>query len=96
MLDFFTNLSLTESQVRYLALILIFSVIDSFRCLWIGSIQKNIQLMLELVKAPFLVIHFFYYSLMTFLMMLSAILLSILMILLSLLNVIRHLIGGNN
>ena len=38
--------------------------------------------------------HFLYYTLMTFLMMLSVILL--LMILLSTLNVIRHLICGNN
>ena len=38
----------------------------------------------------------FYYTLMTFLMMLSVILLSVLMILLSTLIVIRHLICGNN
>ena len=44
----------------------------------------------------FLVLHFSYYTLMTFLMMLSIILLSLLMILLSTLNVIRHLISGNN
>ena len=37
-----------------------------------------------------------YYTLMCFLMMLSVILLSMLMILLSTLNVIRHLICGNN
>ena len=37
-----------------------------------------------------------YYTLMTFLMMLSVILLSMLMILLSILSVIRHLICGNN
>ena len=39
---------------------------------------------------------FSYYTLMTFLMMLSVILLSMLMILLSILSVIRHLICGNN
>ena len=39
---------------------------------------------------------FSYYTLMTFLMTLSVILLSILMVLLSTLNVIRHLICGNN
>ena len=44
----------------------------------------------------FLVLHFSYYTLMTFLTMLSVILLSMLMILLSTLNVIRHLICGNN
>ena len=44
----------------------------------------------------FLVLHFSYFTLMTFLMMLSVILLSILTILLFTLNVIRHLICGNN
>ena len=61
-----------------------------------GSLHKNIQLILEFPKAPFLVLHFSYYTLMTFLMMLSVILLSMLMILLSILSVIRHLICGNN
>ena len=41
-----------------------------------GRLHKNIQLMLELLKAPFLVLRFSYYALMTFLMMLSVILLS--------------------
>ena len=39
---------------------------------------------------------FFYYTLMTFLMMLSVILLSMLMILRSVLSVMRHLISGKN
>ena len=47
-----------------------------------GSLHKNIQLMLVFLMAPFLVLHFSYYRLMTFLMMLSVILLSMLMILL--------------
>ena len=55
---------------------------------------KNIQLMLEFPKAPFLV--FSHYTLMTFLMMLSVILLSMLMTLISILSVIRHLVYGNN
>ena len=55
-----------------------------------------IQLMLEFLKTPFLVLHFFYSTLMTLLMMLSVILVSMLMILLSILSVIRHLICGNN
>ena len=46
------------------------------------NLHKNIQLMLEFLKAPFLVLHFSYYTLMTFLTMLSVILLSMLMILL--------------
>ena len=52
--------------------------------------------MLEFLKAPFLVLHFSCYTLMTFLMMLSVILLSMLIILLSILSAIRHLICGNN
>ena len=47
------------------------------------SLHKNIQLKLEFLKAPFLVLHFSYYTLVTFLMMLSVTLLSMLMILLS-------------
>ena len=77
----------------------IFGLISSFlsnRRLRVGNLHKNIQLMLEFLKGLFLVLHFFYYTLMTFLMMLSVILLSMLMILLSTLNVIRHLICGNN
>ena len=50
----------------------------------------------EYLKGAFLVLHSSYYTLMTFLMMLSVILLSMLMILPSTLNVIRHLICGNN
>ena len=96
MLVFFTNLSLMEFQVRYLALLLIVSVTDGFKWFWMGSLHKNIQLMLEFLKAPFLVLHFSYYTLMTFLVMLSVILLSMLMIRLSILSVIKHLIYGNN
>ena len=82
MLFFFTNLGLMEFQVRYLALFLLFSVIDGFEWFWMESLHKNIQLMLEFLKAPFLVLHFSYYTLITFLMMLSVILLSMLVILL--------------
>ena len=93
---YFTNLSLMEFQVRYLVLFLLFSVIDGFKWFWMGSLCKNIQLMLEFLKGPLLVLHFSCCILMTFLMMLSVILLSMLMILLSILSVIRHLICGNN
>ena len=92
----FTSLSLMESQVSYLALFLLFSVIDDLEWFWIESLHRNIQLMLEFLKAPFLVLHFCYYTLITFLTMLSVILLSMLMILLSILSVVGHLIGGNN
>ena len=85
-----------EFEVRYLVLFLLFSVIYGFERFWIESLHKNIQLMLEFLKGPFLVLHFSYYALMTFLMVFSVILLSILIILLSTLNVIRHLICGNN
>ena len=47
-----------EFQVTYLALLLLFSVIDGFEWFWMGSLHKNIQLMLEFLKAPFLVLHF--------------------------------------
>ena len=63
--------------------LLVFSVIHNFGWFWIGTFHKNIRLILEFLKAPFLVLHFFYYTLMTLLMMLSVILLSMLMILLS-------------
>ena len=84
-----------EFQVRYLTLFLLFSVLDSFEQFWMGTHHKNIQLMLEFLKAPFLALHFYYYTLMTFLV-LTVILLSMLMILLSILSVISYLICGNN
>ena len=65
MLAFFTNFSLMEFPVRYLALFLLFSVIYGFEQFWMESLHKNIQLMLELLKAPFLVLHFSTYTLMT-------------------------------
>ena len=75
MLVFFTNLSLMGFQVRYLALFLILSVKDSLKWFWRKSLDKNIQLMLEFPNAPFLVLHFTCYTLMTVQMMLSVILL---------------------
>ena len=96
MLVFFTNLSLMEFQVRYLALFLLFSVIGDFEWFWMESLHKNIQLMREFLKAPFLVLRFSYYTLMSFLMMLSVILPSMLMILISILSLIGHLICGSN
>ena len=55
---------------------------------------KKTQLMLELLKGPFLSLRFSYSTLTTRLMMPSIILLSMLMILLSTLIVIRKLICG--
>ena len=48
---FITNLSLMEFQVRYLTLFLFFTVIDSFKWFWMGSLHKNIELMLEFLNA---------------------------------------------
>ena len=95
MLFFFTNLSLMEFQVRYLALFLLFSVIGDFGSSWIGNLHKNIQLMPEFLKGPFLVLHFLLY-INDLLMMVSVVLLPILMILPSTLNVVRNLICVNN
>ena len=96
MLVFFTNLGLMKFQVRYLTLFLVFSVTDDFEWFWMESLHKNIQLMVEFLKGPSFVLHFSYYTLMTFLEMVSVILLSILMMLLFILSVIKHLICGNN
>ena len=52
--------------------------------------------MLQFLKAPFVVLHFSYYTLMTFLIIVSVTLLSMLMILLFIVDVIKHLICGNN
>ena len=41
MLVSFTNLGLVEFQVRYLALILLFSVIAGFGWFWMGSLHKK-------------------------------------------------------
>ena len=68
---------------------------DDFERFWMGNLHKNIQLMWEFLKAPFLVLHFSYYTLMIFLTMLSVIFLSMLMIQLSILSMIRDLICGN-
>ena len=40
MLVFFTNLTLMEFQVRYLALFTLFTVIDSFGWSWIASLIR--------------------------------------------------------
>ena len=45
MLVFFTNLSVMEFQVRYLALFFLFSGIDDFEWFCMESLHKNIQLL---------------------------------------------------
>ena len=82
-------------EVFGLALFRLISVTDSFKWFWMGSLHRNIHLMLEFLKVSFLVVHFSYYTLMTSLM-LSVTLLSMLTILISTLSVIKHLICGNN
>ena len=92
MVVYFTNLGLGEFQVRYLALFLLFSVVDGYEWFWMESLNRSIQLVLEFLKGPFLVLHFSSCILMTFLMVLSVVLVSMLIILLFILGVIRHLI----
>ena len=89
------KLNLMEFQ-EYLTLFLLFSVIDGLEWFWMGSLLKNIQLMLEFLKTAFLALHFSYYTLMTFLLMVSVTLLSMMMILLSVLSWSRHLICSNS
>ena len=93
---FFQKLKSYGISGKILGLFLFFSIIGGIKWFWMGSLHKNIQSMLDFLKAAFLVLHFSYYTLMTLLMMLSAILLSMLMILLSILSMIRHLICSNN
>ena len=92
MVVYFTNLGLWEFQVRYLALFLLFSVVDGCEWFWMESLHRSIQLVLVFLKGPLLVLHFSSCILMTFLMVLSVLLVSMLMILLFILGVIRHLI----
>ena len=72
---------LVEFQVRCLALFRLSSVIVGFEQFWIGSRLSKTLLMLVFLEAPFFVLHFLYYTLIVFLVMLSEILLSKLMIL---------------
>ena len=84
--------------VRYSAYFPLFSVIDAFKFFWMRRLHKNTQLMLEFLKPPSLILHFSYYTPMTFLIILSVILLFIMMKPLSPLSEIRilHLICGSN
>ena len=61
-----------------------------------GKSLKEYPVNAGIPQSSNLVLHFSYFTLMTFLIMLSVILLYTLMILLSILSVIRHLICGNN
>ena len=74
MLVLFANLGAMELQVRCFALFLLSLVMNSFEWFSMGSLHKNIQLMLAFLQVPFLGLHFSCYTLVTFLMMLSVIL----------------------
>ena len=63
-----------SGQIFGLISFILFSVINSFKWFWMENLHKNIHLILEFLNAPFLVLHFSYYTLTTFLMMLSVIL----------------------
>ena len=82
------------SLTLYLAVFCLFLAINIFEEFWMENFCKKTQLMLELLKGPFLSLRFSYSTLTTRLMMPSIILLSMLMILLSTLIVIRKLICG--
>ena len=96
MLISFTNLSLVDFLVIYLVWLCLSSVIDGFEWIWMGSLRKNIQLMLVSFKITFLVQHSSYYTPMSFLMMSSVIMLFMIMIKLSSLSMSRHLVCGSN
>ena len=93
-LVFLTNLCLMQFQVGYLALFC--SSLSFHSYIVTEHVHKNIQQMLVFLKATFFVLHFPYYTSMTFLTMLSVILLSMLLIVLSTLSVFKHLVCGNN
>ena len=57
-------------SVRYLALFLLFSVVNRFEWFWMESLHRSIRLVLEFLKGSFLVLHFSWCLLMTFLMVL--------------------------
>ena len=83
--------------VRCSAYFPLFSVIDAFKWFWMASLHKNIQIMLNFRQPPSLIFHFYYYTLLTFLILLPVIFQSMLMTPLSRLSVIKmvHLICGN-
>ena len=57
MLVFFTNSGHAEFQVGYVTLFHLFSLIGSFEWFCIRTLCKNVQLMLEILKAPLLILH---------------------------------------
>ena len=96
-LIFFANLNLMEFQIRYLALFLLFLSNRQLQVVldWKSSQEHPLNSRVSQGSILPTTLFLLYYTLMTFLMMLSVILLSMLMILLSILSVIRHLIYGS-
>ena len=83
-----------ELSSQFSALFFHFSVIVRFGWFWMEGFRKNVLLMLRFLKAPFLVLVFFYYAFLMFLVMLSLEILSMLIALLSTENVVGLLICG--
>ena len=96
MLIFFKNLNLNEISGQIFGLISSFLSNRQLQGVLNGKSSQENPVYAGVPQGSILVLHFSYYTLMTFLMMLSVILLSMLMILLSTLSVGRHLICGNN
>ena len=69
MLVFFTNLKSYGISGQMYCLISSFLSNRRLQMVLASKSSRNIQLMLEFLKAPFLVLHFFYNTLMTFLML---------------------------
>ena len=95
----FKNVGERSTDKNYHPVSLLYVVSKVFEKLVYSRIADHLEnsgLFSEFLKGLFLVLHFSYYTLMTLLIMLSVIVQYMLMMLLSTLNVIRHLICGNN
>ena len=57
-LIFFTNFGISGQIFGLISSFL--SLIDTFKRFWMARLHKNIQLLLDFLKAPFLVLHFSY------------------------------------
>ena len=55
---FFTNFGISGQIFGLISSFL--SLIDTFKRFWMARLHKNIQLLLDFLKAPFLVLHFSY------------------------------------